>query len=51
MGFISIDNDENAGAKCIFDAYAPDVPFPCRYYVEANRRLDHVRNRVKEGAR
>jgi hypothetical protein len=50
MGFILIDNDENAGAKCIFDTYAPDVPFPCRYFVEANRRLAHVRNRVREGA-
>ncbi|MDR1891385.1 MAG: glycosyltransferase, partial [Puniceicoccales bacterium] len=38
------------GAKYIFDAYAPDMPFPCHYFVEANRGLAHVRNRVIEEA-
>ncbi|MDR1891094.1 MAG: glycosyltransferase, partial [Puniceicoccales bacterium] len=37
--FVLVDNDENAGAKYIFDAYAPDMPFPCHYFVEANRGL------------
>ncbi|MDR0741897.1 MAG: glycosyltransferase [Puniceicoccales bacterium] len=48
--FILVDNDENGGAKYIFDAYAPDMPFKCHYFVEKNRGLAHVRNRVIEEA-
>ncbi|MDR2432338.1 MAG: glycosyltransferase family 2 protein, partial [Puniceicoccales bacterium] len=48
--FVLIDNDENAGAKYIFDAYASDMPFKCHYFVEKNRGLAHVRNRVIEEA-
>ncbi|MDR1457338.1 MAG: glycosyltransferase family 2 protein [Puniceicoccales bacterium] len=48
--FVLIDNDENAGAKYIFDAYASDMPFKCHYFVEKDRGLAHVRNRVIEEA-
>jgi glycosyltransferase involved in cell wall biosynthesis len=48
--FVLVDNDKNAGAKYIFDAYAPDMPFQCHYFVEINRGLAHVRNRVIDEA-
>ncbi|MDR2603448.1 MAG: glycosyltransferase family 2 protein [Puniceicoccales bacterium] len=48
--FVLVDNDENAGAKYIFDAYAPNMPFKCNYFVEKDRGLAHVRNRVVEEA-
>ncbi|MDR2628925.1 MAG: glycosyltransferase family 2 protein [Puniceicoccales bacterium] len=48
--FVLVDNDENKGAKYIFDAYASDMPFKCHYFVEKNRGLAHVRNRVIEEA-
>ncbi|MDR2737921.1 MAG: glycosyltransferase [Puniceicoccales bacterium] len=48
--FVLIDNDENAGAKRIFDAYEPDMPFKSHYFVEARRGLSHARNRVIEEA-
>ncbi|MDR1233410.1 MAG: glycosyltransferase family 2 protein [Puniceicoccales bacterium] len=48
--FVLVDNDGNGEAKYIFDAYAPDMPFKCHYFVEKNRGLAHVRNRVIEEA-
>ncbi|MDR1528219.1 MAG: glycosyltransferase family 2 protein [Puniceicoccales bacterium] len=48
--FILVDNNENGGAKYIFDAYALDMPFKCHYFVEKNRGLANVRNRVIEEA-
>ncbi|MDR2776634.1 MAG: glycosyltransferase [Puniceicoccales bacterium] len=48
--FILVDNDKNEGAKYIFDAYIHDMPFKCYYFMEKNRGLAHVRNRVIEEA-
>ncbi|MDR1173592.1 MAG: glycosyltransferase family 2 protein [Puniceicoccales bacterium] len=48
--FVLVDNDGNGEAKYIFNAYAPDMPFKCHYFVEKNRGLAHVRNRVIEEA-
>ncbi|MDR1433161.1 MAG: glycosyltransferase family 2 protein [Puniceicoccales bacterium] len=48
--FVLVDNDESGGAKYIFDAYAPDMPFGCHYFIEKNRGLAHVRNRIVEEA-
>ncbi|MDR1401650.1 MAG: glycosyltransferase [Puniceicoccales bacterium] len=48
--FVLIDNDANGGAKYIFDAYVPEIPFLSHYFVEKNRGLANVRNRVLQEA-
>ncbi|MDR1596020.1 MAG: glycosyltransferase [Puniceicoccales bacterium] len=48
--FVLVDNDENGGAKYIFDANVPDMPFECHYFIEKNRGLCNARNRVLEEA-
>ncbi|MDR1413616.1 MAG: glycosyltransferase [Puniceicoccales bacterium] len=48
--FILVDNDANGGAEYIFDAYAAEMPFKSHYFVEKNRGLAKVRNRVIDEA-
>jgi glycosyltransferase involved in cell wall biosynthesis len=48
--FILVDNDQSAGARPVFDAYMPDMPFRSHYFVEEKRGLSCVRNRVIEEA-
>jgi glycosyltransferase involved in cell wall biosynthesis len=48
--FILVDNDQSAGARSVFDAYMPDMPFRSYYFVEEKRGLSCVRNRVIEEA-
>jgi glycosyltransferase involved in cell wall biosynthesis len=48
--FVLVDNDKDGGARHVFDDYERHMPFPCHYFVEPNRGLTHVRNRVLEEA-